>query len=115
MMLEFCQLRDRCGLDLADVAAEFGEPMDSVWRWEKGETTPPDRILRSLSIMADFSARSEGAGSDVATVERSPEMPSARRPAERQRKSQLGQFMTPRSPEVLPNSWPRCLIQQHRA
>lgn len=80
MKLEFCELRERCGLDLADVAAEFGAPFDAVFRWESGENSPPERILRSLSIMADFSARPAP-------------LPTISTP--RERKAQLGQFMTP--------------------
>ena len=49
MTMEFCELRDRCGLGLADVASEFGAPLDAVFRWENGEVSPPDRVLRSLA------------------------------------------------------------------
>ena len=38
--LEFSALRDRCGFALTDVAAEFGESLDAVFRWEKGEVKP---------------------------------------------------------------------------
>jgi adenine-specific DNA-methyltransferase len=97
MTLEFCELRDRCGLELADVASEFGAPLDAVFRWERGEVPPPDRVLRSLSIMADFSGRVATAEQGVAPLER-PEVLLRSTPATpRQRKSQLGQFMTPPS------------------
>ena len=97
MTLEFCQLRDRCGFELADIASEFGETLDSVFRWENGEVSPPDRVLRSLAIMADFSARSAEVQQDVA-VSKPPEvLPRVERATQRQRKSQLGQFMTPPS------------------
>lgn len=94
-MTGFSLLRDRCGFRLADVAAEFGEPLDAVIRWENGEVSPPNRVLRSLSIMADFSRRPATEGRNVPLLERpaprvAPAMP-------RQRKSQLGQFMTPQS------------------
>jgi tRNA1(Val) A37 N6-methylase TrmN6 len=92
--VEFCHLRDRCGLELVDVAAEFGEPLDVVFRWEEGQTSPPDRVLRSLAIMADFSRKAVQAVSATEPVERAGEM---RRATARQRKSQLGQFMTPPS------------------
>ena len=95
MMLDFCQLRDRCGLGLADVAAEFGEPLDAVFRWENGEASPPDRVLRSLSIMADFSGRAATANHGVALLERPEVLPRTEPATPRQRKSQLGQFMTP--------------------
>jgi adenine-specific DNA-methyltransferase len=99
MTLDFCQLRDRCGLGLAEVAAEFGEPLDSVCRWENGQSTPPDRVLRSLAIMADFSgtrpelvnnfakgvASSSNAGAKLLSKSATP----------RGRKAQLGQFFTP--------------------
>ena len=96
MTLDFCELRGRCGLDLSGVAAEFGEPLDSVWRWEKGEVAPPDRVLRSLAIMADFSVRPVAVHLDVAVLERPKSVARIARPTERQRKSQLGQFMTPK-------------------
>ncbi len=97
MTLEFCELRDRCGLELADVASEFGAPMDAVFRWEKGEVAPPDRVLRSLSIMADFSAKPAGPHRGVAVLKRAEDLPRAAPATPRQRKSQLGQFMTPPS------------------
>jgi adenine-specific DNA-methyltransferase len=97
MTLEFCELRDRCGLELADVASEFGAPLDAVFRWERGEVSPPDRVLRSLSIMADFSDRAATAEQGVALLERPEVLPRSTSATPRQRKSQLGQFMTPPS------------------
>ena len=93
--MNFCELRNRCGLELVDVAAEFGEPLDSVFRWENGEVPPPDRVLRSLVIMADFSYRPTEAHQGVAVLERAEVLPLAVPSTPRQRKSQLGQFMTP--------------------
>jgi adenine-specific DNA-methyltransferase len=98
MTLNFCDLRERCGLDIADVASEFGEPMDSVFRWENGEGSPPDRVLRTLSIMADFSSKPAEALLGVALLELAEVPPRAEPATPRQRKSQLGQFMT--SPSV---------------
>ena len=95
MALDFCKLRDRCGLELADVASEFGEPLDAVSRWENGEVLPPDRVLRSLSIMADFSPRLAEIPGGVAILERADVLPRVEPATPRQRKSQLGQFMTP--------------------
>jgi adenine-specific DNA-methyltransferase len=95
MILEFCELRDRCGLGLADVAEEFGEPLDTVFRWEKGEIPTPDRVLRSLSIMADFSGRPASVEGGVALLERPEDLPRSAPATSRQRKSKLGQFMTP--------------------
>ena len=91
MTLDFCKLRDRCGLELADVASEFGAPLDAVFRWENGDVPPPDRVLRSLAIMADFSPRLAEPHQGVAVLAR------ADRATPRQRKSELGQFMTPPS------------------
>lgn len=99
----FCELRNRCGLELADIAAEFGEPLDAVFRWENGEVSPPDRVLRSLSIMADFASSSATLSSPatavggVALLERPEAVPRPAPATPRQRKSQLGQFMTPPS------------------
>ena len=97
MRFEFCNLRDRCGLELADVATEFGEPLDAVFRWEKGEISPPDRVLRSLAIMADFSPNRAAAQGDVAVLGRPVVLPCVKPATPRARKSQLGQFMTPPS------------------
>ncbi len=97
MTLAFCELRDRCGLELADVASEFGATLDSVFRWENGEVSPPDRVLRSLAIMADFSPRPAEADQGVAVLERPKVSTRGERATPRQRKSQLGQFMTPPS------------------
>jgi adenine-specific DNA-methyltransferase len=97
MTLDFCELRDRCGLELADVASEFGEPLESVFLWENGKVLPPDRVLRSLAIMADFTARPAEAHQGVAVLEQADVLPRTERITPRQRKSQLGQFMTPPS------------------
>ena len=97
MNLEFFNLRDRCGLELADVAAEFGAPLDAVFRWENGEASPPERVLRSLLIMADFSDRKATADRGVALLERPAARPRPAPVTQRQRKSRLGQFMTPPS------------------
>jgi adenine-specific DNA-methyltransferase len=97
MTLEFIELRDRCGLELADVASEFNVSLDSVSRWEKGEVVPPERVLRSLAILADFSGKPSVLASCNVAVERPVPIPSVDLLLARQRKSQLGQFMTPRS------------------
>ncbi|UIP07190.1 Eco57I restriction-modification methylase domain-containing protein [Erythrobacter sp. SDW2] len=96
MTTDFSQLRHRCGLEVQEVASEFGEPLETVFKWECGEVSPPDRVLRSLSIMADFSSKpTTQTELAVALLER-PETPTRLNPAMlRQRKSQLGQFMTP--------------------
>ena len=94
--MEFSALRDRCGFALTDVAAEFGESLDAVFRWEKGEVLPPDRVLRSLSILADFSRKPALADRGVTLLLEQPEaLIRAERPTPRQHKSQFGQFMTP--------------------
>jgi adenine-specific DNA-methyltransferase len=97
MTLAFCELRNRCGLELADVAAEFGEPLDSVFRWENGEVPPPERILRSLAVMADFSTKSAVARQCCAALEPPTTLLRVEVTTTRERKSQLGQFMTPPS------------------
>ena len=95
MPLEFCELRDRCGLELADVASEFGAPLDAVFRWENGEVLAPDRVLRSLEMMANFTAKPAVVSQGAAVLACADAMPRAEQAAPRQRKSQLGQFMTP--------------------
>lgn len=95
MAESFCELRDRCGLELADVAVEFGTPLVTVSRWENGEISPPDRVLRSLSIMADFSGRPTSHSEQTVVLLERPEILAPTAPATpRQRKAQLGQFMT---------------------
>ena len=98
MALQFCQLRDRCGLELADVAAEFGEPLNAVSLWESGDLLPPDRVLRSLAIMADFSPQipiaESNAEADCATIKRDNVKTVVARATPKQRKSFLGQFLT---------------------
>ena len=89
MALDFGALRDRCGLAPADVAAEFGESLDAVFLWEAGEVAPPDRVLRSLSIMANFSAKPVTGVSALALLEPPGETSRAEHPTARQRKSQL--------------------------
>lgn len=96
-MMDFCELRDRCGLGIADLAVEIGEPLDLVWQWENGEVAPPDRVMRSLTILADFSPRAATLPSDVAVAKQPEPAERSARPVERQRKSQLGQFLTPKS------------------
>lgn len=97
MPSDFCELRDRCGLELADIAAEFDESLDSVWLWENGVIAPPDKVLRSLTVMADFSSHSGDVRAKNIVLESKGARAPVEHPAERQRKSQLGQFMTPRS------------------
>jgi adenine-specific DNA-methyltransferase len=97
MTLDFCELRDRCGLALADVALEFGAPLDAVSRWENGEVSPPDSVLRSLAIIADFSAKPNGVDRDVLILARPEVLPRSAPATPRERKAQLGQFMTPSS------------------
>jgi adenine-specific DNA-methyltransferase len=97
MTMDFGTLRDRCGLALADVAVEFDTPLDAVFRWENGEVSAPDRVLRSMAIMADFSARPSNQQRDVTVLERAGVLPAVDPATSRQRKSKLGQFMTPPS------------------
>lgn len=97
MTLNFCDLLDRCDLKLSDVATEFSVSLDSVVQWEKGEVAPPDRVLRSLAILADFSDRPSVSEIGIALLERPEDISQPAPATPRQRKSQLGQFMTPPS------------------
>jgi adenine-specific DNA-methyltransferase len=97
MKPEFSELRDRCGLELADIAADFNEPLDAVSRWEKGELTPPERVLRSLAILADFSRVQTDKAQDVTVSVETQAASEKKRVSVRQRKAELGQFMTPAS------------------
>jgi tRNA1(Val) A37 N6-methylase TrmN6 len=98
MTFAFYELRNRCGLKPAELAAEFGEPLEAVLRWENGEDLPPERVLRSLSIMADFAGKPADVADGITLLDRPEIVSRLRAPAtERQRQSQLGQFMTPPS------------------
>lgn len=97
MKIGFCELRNQCGLEATDVASEFGATLDAVFRWENGEVSPPDWVLRSLSIMADFSGKSVKAHHTDPLKEQPELLPHSTHTTLRERKSQLGQFMTPPS------------------
>jgi len=56
-LTEFALSRQRCGLALPDVAAEFGEELETVKLWDRGDAKPPDKVLRTLSVLADFSTQ----------------------------------------------------------
>lgn len=97
MKPDFGHLRDQCGLGLAEVAFEFGAALDEVMRWENGELFPPDSVMRSLAILADFTAKPPMRRENGMALEPS-QSPASDKPATaRQRQSQLGQFMTPPS------------------
>jgi adenine-specific DNA-methyltransferase len=51
---EFSLLRERSGLGLADAASEFNVALALVRAWENGQSGVPDRVLRTLSMIADF-------------------------------------------------------------
>lgn len=80
---------------LAEIAEEFGEPIDSVIQWESGEVAPPDRVLRSLAVIANFSATTVKRFDGDTTAKVAERSPSAQHSTSRLRKAQLGQFMTP--------------------
>jgi predicted RNA methylase len=94
----FSAIRLRSGLDIEATAAEFGAPAETVRLWETGELRAPDRVMRTLAILADFAPRLDAPHAPVATEE----WPSNEGAAanndqrDRKRKSSLGQFFTPR-------------------
>lgn len=54
-MQAFSSLRRKVGLDLAGLASEYATELDVVAKWEAGIARAPDHVLRSLSLLADFS------------------------------------------------------------
>lgn len=97
MTLNFSDLIERCDLKLTDVASEFRVPLDSVVSWENGEISPPDQILRSLAIMADFSTTPPMIPEESLTPPGATVSPGTGPTTTRQHRSYLGQFMTPPS------------------
>lgn len=96
-LTDFALWRDRAGLELSDVANEFNEPLYRVRLWEEGQAEPPEPILRTLSVLADFSSQQHSSAVEaertVSVFEGGGQPVS--RPTAKARKSQLGQFMTP--------------------
>lgn len=52
--VEFASLLKRSGLGIVQAASEFDVAPDTVRAWEEGEANPPDRVMRSLGVLADF-------------------------------------------------------------
>lgn len=95
MATSFAAWREQCGLELQEVAAEFDEPIDRVRSWEAGLVTPPERVLRTLSIMASFSPAAAISQSDDALIASGDALVSKTNGNSRERKAHLGQFWTP--------------------
>lgn len=97
MTTEFCELRGQCGLDLSDVASEFGAAFDDVLGWESGAIAPPERVIRSLAVMANFSVKPIADTPSVIVQDVVRTSPATLETLPRARKSALGQFLTPKS------------------
>ena len=98
-MSNFSAILLRSGLDIEAAAAEFGAPPETVRLWETGGAEAPDRVFRTLSILADFAPALEEPLVELPVLPRAePWMPAHDEQDERQRKSSLGQFLTP--PEI---------------
>lgn len=54
MGVSFAALRQRAGLDLADVISEFSASPEVAHAWETGETPPPPSVTQSLKLVGDF-------------------------------------------------------------
>ncbi|UVO55190.1 DNA (cytosine-5-)-methyltransferase [Sphingomonas sp. SUN039] len=54
MGMSFAALRQRAGLDLADVISEFAALPEVAHSWETGETSPPPQVTQSLKLVGDF-------------------------------------------------------------
>ena len=56
-MANFSTLRQKAGLELMDAADEFSTTITEVSRWETGAEVAPAKVMHSLKIIADFSAK----------------------------------------------------------
>ena len=54
MGMSFVALRQRAGLDLADVISEFAASPEVAHSWESGEAFPPSKVVQSLKLVGDF-------------------------------------------------------------
>lgn len=53
---EFAKVREKTGWTLQDVAEQTGRSLRTVYRWEKGETTPDALVMRLLHQIAEHSS-----------------------------------------------------------
>ena len=101
-MNNFSTILHRSGLDVESAAAEFGALPETVRMWETGRANVPDRVFRTLSILADFAPALEEPLAELPGSTRAEPLkswpPSPVELNDRQRKSSLGQFLTP--PEI---------------
>ena len=96
-MNAFSALRLRSGLAIDATAAEFATSVEQVSLWEKGEAQAPERVLRSLSILADFAPRNSNFVDDAKSTESIREIPHSKATEnrhDRARKASFGQFLT---------------------
>ena len=56
-MANFSTLRQEAGLELMDAADEFSTTITEVSHWETGAEVAPAKVMHSLKIIADFSAK----------------------------------------------------------
>jgi len=57
MEINVIKLRERLGLTVDEFAAAIGANRTTVWRWERGETTPHMLYLRAMRELAGKSRR----------------------------------------------------------
>ena len=93
----FSAILRRSGLDIRGVAAEFGASPETVLLWDSGETQAPDRVIRTLEILADFApAHVEPHAQPPVTLASAAAWPAVQNELDdRKRKASLGQFLTP--------------------
>ena len=95
-MSNFSAILRRTGLDIESAAVEFGAPPETVRLWQSGRAEAPARVFRTLSILADFAPALEEPFVELPVLPRAePWMPAHDGLDDRQRKSSLGQFLTP--------------------
>lgn len=94
--LRFSHWCERCGLNLRDLAQEFGEAIETVRLWQNGSAQIPQRVLRTVAMLADFSPIQANSASDGTTSPVTSPRPSGESVTDvRTRKASLGQFLTP--------------------
>lgn len=55
--LPFTELRQLAGLSVEEAASELGYCPSTVYRWERGESTPKVSVFRALEVLARFTDR----------------------------------------------------------
>lgn len=96
-MNAFVEMLAKSGMDARQIAREFDVALADVEGWKDGQKSPPDRVTRTLSILADFSVSSDSVLAPEQEAESDDARKGVKASVDRARKSLLGQFLTPAS------------------